>query len=106
MGKVVQCPIAPWEGSVEFAEPLTMPQALVWEAAVRGAQAAQTRTEMDAALLPGVLACVQACEVEGLAGHLTVDQFPATPRIASAKLIAWMVAQVTEIYTGATVPNE
>jgi len=105
MGKVVKCPVAPWEGNVEFSDPLTLPQALAWENAVRVSQEAQSRTEVDAALLPGVLACVEACEVEGLTGRLSVDKFPATPRVASAKLIAWLTEQVIEIYTGATVPN-
>jgi hypothetical protein len=110
MSKIVTCPVARFAGTVTFAEPLSMPQALAWERSVREAQELQahTQTEYEAALLPGVCACVEKWELKDLK-EVTPDNFPATPRAESASLVGWLVRELTAIYTGSGEvpdPNE
>ena len=101
MPKTVVCPITRWPGSVMFSDPMTMPQALAWEHAVQAAVALQdkTRTEFQAALLPGICTCIEKWELEGLT-NITPETFPASPREESAQLIAWLSDQIAAIYAG------
>jgi len=110
MPKTVTCPVARYAGTVTFADPLTMPQAIAWERAVSEAQniQAQSQTEFEAALLPGICACVEKWELKGLV-IATPETFPATPRAESAQLVGWLVKELTAIYTGSGEvqdPNE
>ena len=97
--------IAPWIGEIEFKDPMTIDLVLGWEKAIASIQNLTTQSEVDAALLPAILACVKSTDIEGLAGRLSVESFPATPRKQSAQLIAWMVRQISGIYAGEQVPN-
>lgn len=101
MPKKITSPSSRWPGFVVLVDPLTMPQALAWERAVRTAQElnAQTQTEFEAALLPGICACVEKWELTGLE-NVTPDTFPASPRAESAKLVGWLVTEITAIYAG------
>jgi hypothetical protein len=81
---------------------MTLPQALSWEKAIRNMQVRgedATITDVNYALLPGICACVEKWELEGL-GELTPDTFPATPRRQSIELINWLIGEITAIYTG------
>ncbi len=102
MPKRISSPSSRWPGFVTFSDPLTLPQALAWEKAVRNAQdrtADATITDYNYALLPGICACVEKWELEKLE-NLTPDNFPATPRKASIELITWLMNEVSRIYVG------
>jgi len=111
MSKVVISPSSRWPGQVALSSPMSLPQALAWERCVRETQALQgeiTLTDVNYAMLPGICACVDKWELEGM-GQLTPDTFPATPRKLSVELIAWLVKEITAVYTGEEVkadPNE
>jgi hypothetical protein len=102
MPKRVLSPSPRWPGGVVLSDPLTLPQALSWEKAIRNMQERgddATITDVNYALLPGICACVEKWELEGL-GDLTPDTFPATPRRQSIELINWLIGEITAIYTG------
>ena len=102
MSKSIQSPSGKWPGLVVLADPLTLPQAIAWERAIRDVQALTgdvTITEVNYALLPAICNCVEKWELEGL-GELTADTFPATPRKQSVELITWLTSEITRIYTG------
>lgn len=102
MPKRIVSPSSKWPGAVVLSSPMTLPQALAWEKAVHNVQSFNndaTLTEVNYALLPGICACVEKWELEGL-GELTPDTFPATPRIKSVELITWLTNEVSRIYTG------
>lgn len=111
MPKPISSPSSRWPGSVVLADPLTLPQALAWEKAIRISQALSgdiTMTDLNYAMLPGVCACVDKWELEGL-GQLTPDTFPATPRKASMELLGWLIGEITRVYVGEEAkadPNE
>jgi len=101
MSKVISSPVSKWPGSVTLSDPLTFSQYISWrdgmQAAARyvvekGPDAKQA--EYDQLVLAGVRPAV---EKWGLNSGFTPDPFPATPRAASSKLIAWLVAEVSAI---------
>ena len=100
MSKTVECPIKRWPGRVVFKDPIPLADIVRFEAAinsVRGMEAQQVGTQVDEALLPGLLCCVEAWE---LGNGFAPDPFPGTPRVASSRLIAWIVGEVVAIYKG------
>lgn len=104
MSQVITSPVKRFPGSVTIAQPLTFPQFKAWTRALTGAQeisrANGLQSDYDAALLPGLLACVENWGLENVPAAPTVESFPATPRQASQKLVAWLVHEI------ATVANE
>lgn len=108
--KTIKSPSKKWPGEVVLSDPLTFPQVLKLEEALREAQAAGdniSMTRMNYLLLPGILACVERFNLDGFPETVTADTFPATPRVASAELIAWLINEVMDLYRNAVeIPNE
>ena len=100
-----------WPGAVVLADPMTLPQALSWEKAIRSAQMnpdTATFTDLNYAILPGICACVEKWELEGI-DNPTPETFPATPRKQSIELITWLMNEISRIYNGEeekASPNE
>jgi len=104
MSKTVTCDIKRFAGTVTFADPLTYPQYITWKDAIEKARqngnVDLTVPETALLILPGVLACVESFDVDGIHGMIAADQFPATPRLASARFVVWLINQVGEIVMG------
>jgi hypothetical protein len=65
-----------------------------------------SQARLNFAILPGILACVEEWELEGLGRPVTLETFPATPVRASAELVGWLVEEVVKAYRGEEViPN-
>ena len=102
MPKLVISPSSRWPGQVSLSSPMTLPQAITWERAIRDVQALNNDvsiTEVNYALLPAICNLVEKWELEGL-GDLTPDTFPATPRKQSVELITWLTNEISRIYIG------
>jgi len=102
MSKVVISPSLRWPGQVSLSSPMTLPQALAWEKCIRVAQnntEASTLTDFNYAILPGICACVEKWELEGI-DNPTPETFPATPRKQSIELITWLMTEVSRVYVG------
>lgn len=102
MTKRVISPSSRWPGGVVLSDPLSLPQAITWEKAIQSVQSRGdevTITEVNYALLPGICACVEKWELEGL-GDLTPDTFPGTPRGKSIELITWLTNEISRVYVG------
>ncbi len=58
-------------------------------------------------ILAGIIPCVEEWHIDGLPENVTPDTFPGTPKIASARLISWLINEISELYSEAEqVPNE
>ena len=102
MPKIVISPSSRWPGKVTLSSPMTLPQAIAWERAIRDVQELNkdvTITEVNYALLPAICGCVEKWELEGV-GNPTLDTFPATPRKESVELITWLTNEISRIYIG------
>lgn len=108
MSKTILSPVAKWKGSVVISDPLTFPQSIAFEDALAKAKAIGpegAKAEYYAALLPGIFACVEKWELEGLK-QVTVETFPSTPRMSSARLVVWLTNEINELYSeGEEIPN-
>ena len=104
MGKIIVSPVTRWPGTVSLHDPLSVPMVAALERAIGQARAlaSPTQGEFDAALLPGLLPCIEAFSLGGLPAQVGMDNFPGTPRLESAKLIAWLLREVMNLYTEAT----
>ena len=120
MPKKISSPSSRWPGAVTFSDPLNMPQALAWARAKRNLDKYRVTTpvvdkkgnetfpfrddilmeELHDALLPGVLACIDKWELDGLPEAVDISNFPASPAAASAILVSWLIGEVTSIYAG------
>jgi hypothetical protein len=110
MSKTVSSPIQRWEGSVTIADPLTIPQAQLIEAAMSKPEAGEDGrlwlTVIDKMQLPAIVACVEKWNLSNLPEHITAENFPASPRADSHKLIDWLFGEIRAVYFGeASVPN-
>lgn len=94
-----------------IADPLTAPQYLAWQAALREAQGklesgSTTQADVDAAILPAILACAEKWELAGFPATPTAETFPFTPRQSREALIAWLVKEIAALSDEADdVPN-
>lgn len=114
MSRVITSPVKRWPGTVTIQDPIFLPAYVAWKDAVdeaerlRGTPAdgakmtvadAATSPELARAFLPGICACVEKWDIQGLGSPVTPETFPATPRLASIRLLAWLIGSVVEIVT-------
>ena len=101
MSKVITSPVKRYSGTVVLSDPLTFPQAFAWEdslAAVGEAKETGSMARIRYALLPGILACVEAWHLDKFPEQPALDNFPSTPRASVASLIDWLVGEITALY--------
>lgn len=103
MSKVITSPVKRFSGTVTLSYPLTYPQYSAWRKAIDtlpdGATLGDTVSDdsLVLAMLPGICACVEKWELAGMGEHVSPVDFPATPRIASAKLLIWLISEINNI---------
>ena len=103
MSKVITSPVKKYSGTVTLAYPLTYPQYAAWRKAIDnlpdGVKWGEVVTDdaLVLAMLPGVCACVETWGLAGMGDHVTPDTFPATPRLASARLLIWLIGEINQI---------
>jgi len=107
MSKVITSPVPRWPGDILLYDPLTEPQCAAIERALVDAEARSkaepppTRSELDGILVPAVLLCVEKNDLTNWPGY-----FPATPKVSSAKLLAWLLEEILSLYKEADeIPN-
>lgn len=62
---------------------------------------------VDEKMLPAICLCVSKWELFGFPETVTPDNFPATPRPESHKLIKWLFDEIYKVYLGELeIPNE
>lgn len=106
MPKVIQSPVSEWPGTVTLHEPMTLVHEAAWEDALSHYERGRGAAASALALLPGVFACVQSWDLSGFPVKPTLESFPTRPREARTRLIAWLVSEISELYTdGEIVPN-
>ena len=109
MSKTITSPVKEFTGTVKLPDRLTMPQALTFEQSVADVQSLAeveegTRTKFDSIMLGAICECVEEWNLDGFE-ELAPDTFPATPRVASAELVAWLYGEIAKLYSP-DVPNE
>ena len=126
MSKTIVSPVKKWPGSVTISDPLNISQAMAFEEAINGLQEFRAtlpkyevtdkngnkKSVVDtlsakyrSLLIPGICACVEKWELDGLR-VVTPDNFPATPKLSSARLALWLSDEITNLYREADeIPN-
>jgi hypothetical protein len=115
MSKVIESPISKFSGSVTLYDPLNMAQTLGWEKAVSESKKLRNvikaggevmLTDFNAVYLPAIIACVEAWNLIGIPSGPTLESFPFSPRLATAKLMDWIIGEITKIYVGEEADGE
>lgn len=106
MPKTITSPVENWPGTVTLHDPMTLVQEAAWEDAFADARNAKSRASRTLAILPGIFANVKEWKLDSFPAHPTIDTFPARPREDSARLVAWLIGEITELYKEGEVPNE
>ena len=112
MSKKVKSTIKKFPGHVLLHDPLTFPMVRAFEVAIakHTALVAElgeiTQAQSDEIMLPAICVCVEEWHLEGQ-GDLTPETFPATPRAAASRLVAWLTGDIVSLYSeDEEVPNE
>ena len=113
MSKRIVSKITRWGGSVTIADPLTISQAKLIEAGMGkvppelvGENGKYWLSVEDDMKLPALFGCVEKWELDNFPQNVTLDNFPASPRGDSHKLIDSIFAELMIVYFGeALVPN-
>ena len=134
MSKKIEIKNKRWSGSVTIADPLTIPQAKLIEAGNKQSpeieqilsdladakekhgeesdevkKLAKQRVSLflyDDLQLPAILACVEKWEIPDFPEPVTLENFPASPRHASHKLIEQIFMELLVVYFGESeIPN-
>ena len=110
MSKKIHSPVEEFPGHLVVAEPLSLPQVIDIQHAIRDAEGARegnenlSTEEYYATLLPAFTQCV---EEWGLDGWDKFPVWPGTPTKASAELAAWLINSIMELFKAANPdPNE
>jgi hypothetical protein len=95
---------------VTISDPLTIPQVeLIEEAFGEPPDETGKRiwlTISDKKQIPAILACVEKWDLANFPDPVQSDNFPASPRGESHKLIEWLFGEIFKIYFGETqIPN-
>jgi cephalosporin hydroxylase len=109
MSKTVTSPVKKFPGTVRISEPLTYPQCFAIEdalAAHNELDSKATARRRQHVLLPGIMACIEEWNIEGIPDDLHVDNFPATPTNAIDELVAWLLDEIVSVYRDDEDPNE
>lgn len=113
MGRIIECPVKRWPGTVTLPDYLTLPQVIRWRRAVHAAaEFTEAKNgspgivtildplEYRYALLPGVLPCFERIELEGLPSPLTADNFPGSHPDDAAELAVWLMGLAAQLVIG------
>lgn len=111
MSKVIKSPLQRWAGEVTISDPLTLSQAHLIEDGLTQPQGGEDGriwfTVIDDKQLPAILGCVEKWSLSNFPENPTLENFPASPRGDSHKLIDWLFSEIRNVYFGeAQVPNE
>lgn len=110
MSKVITSPVKKFPGTVTLSDPLTFPQVFAVEDALDKSievDSAFASSRARYAVLPAIIECVEKWELEGIPENVTVETFPATPPTSTARLIAWLINEIVELFKEAEPdPNE
>ena len=111
MPKSITSPVKRWPGTVTLYEPLSYPQVLALEnayKAIKGLTDDPTMTQVRAIMVPAVIKCVEGWQLNGgFPESPAFDNFPATPKQSAAKLIEWLLNEISVLYEDAEdIPNE
>jgi hypothetical protein len=113
MSKTVLYKDEPFVGSVTFSDPLSLEQ----EAAIERANAEMQRTisqlggpqfgssALIAAILPGILMCLEKIQLNGIPENVTLQTWPTRPRVAVSTLVAWLLVEVSKLYNDSAEPE-
>ena len=106
MSRTITSPVKKFPGTVVLADPLTFDQLFAFMDAVEMARG-QEGARVNYAALPGILACVEAWHLVGIPEGVTLETFPATPPVSIARLVAWLVEELSKAFDEAeTIPND
>ncbi|TET82458.1 MAG: hypothetical protein E3J37_07265 [Anaerolineales bacterium] len=115
MAKIIESPVEHFKGTVELSDPLTFPQVIAFQDAVRetmnlineNGRENIALAKLHYAMLPGILPCIEKWQLKNLPKKLTIKNFPATPMTAAGLLVDWLRDEITSLVVEAeTVPNE
>ena len=111
MSKVIESPVKRFPGTITIPDYLTHPQAIAYWRSVTAAsdlpRDTSTLVDMNYALLPGLCACVEKWDIQGLPMPISPETFPATPARPCRQLIQWAFGELRQVIEAADdIPNE
>ena len=108
MPKIITSPVTKWPGTVTLPDWLSFQQEAAWEEVIEGLEGEQVlglAAKAKSALLfvPVITGIVQSWDLGGgFPCPPTLDTWPATPKISSALLLAWLIGEISAMHNEAT----
>ena len=113
--RIIESPVEHFKGTVQLSDPLTFPQVIAFQDAIRETMNLISEdgkenialAKLHYALLPGILPCIEKWEIENMPKRPTANNFPATPMIATGALVDWLRGEIMNLVIEVeSVPNE
>jgi len=96
MGKRVESTVKKFPGFVVFMDPIPDPTCRKLEYVMRNLE----KDTWEEVLIPVLIDAVEAWELENFVENPTPETFPGSPRASYHRLVAWLLGEITSIYTG------
>ena len=110
MGKIAECPVKRFKGTVTLRDPMTFQMVARWEEALQVLRAAPKDdagryAEIEQTLYPLVIEMVEEWNLSNISdGKMTAENFPNAKAGTSAasihSLIAWLINECQNVYNG------
>ena len=113
--RIIESPVEHFKGTVELSDPLTFPQVIAFQDAIRetmnliseDGRENVVMAKLHYALLPGILPCIEKWQLKNIPKKPTIKNFPATPMTAAGLLVDWLREEILSLVVEAeSVPNE
>jgi len=107
VSKVITSPVKKWPGMVVISDPLSYPQLLRFREALGAVGGNDDWMAVNYAVLPGITACIEEYHLQGFPEQPSAENWPATPPVSSARLVAWLIGEINALMAEAEPdPNE
>ena len=99
MSKTIVSPVKRWPGHVVLADPLTFPQLIAFREALAkiGQGNGNDWAVTNYTALSGVILCLEEVHLQGIPEGVTLETWPSTPPRSAARLIAWLLDEITKL---------
>jgi len=127
--KEITSPVKKWPGTVTISDPLSLPQAVMFQHALResrdkliqgledaGVDVENAKdsdydkvnlslSELNVIYIDAILGCVEEWSLDGIENP--PKSLPGTPSLSANKLVSWLIKEITTLFQeDEEVPNE
>ena len=103
--KTITSPVERFPGHVVLHDPIPIDRWAVWERGLRELSGTENTTDNVLKLIPGICAVVAEWHLENWPETVSIETWPATPRLPAMGIVRWLVNEISDVANGDFDPN-